>query len=622
MTKRVKNLILVVLSAGLLACLAFLCLLPTNKVVFADSYTTEELGDGNFRFEEGASLQFETDEGENITTRLGFKLFLDNPKFENLKDFARVNRYALDRMKNIYKHTFTVYRCNGDGSTSTPLMRVLILFDTLNKGTSDVYLRRWVAVKNLSYYNEKIEFITPQEEGSNPSDTYKDADVYDYIIENGYTLSDIPDVLDGSRFPNEKGLNWGGGITQKYIRLSINALSEYTSYYVRFDYEYQHCIKGGLLVFGGGDYETTKGTVESSVRSVYQILKNMDETDGLETVLGEYMGYNETIVSHARLIVDSMAKKEVTITYLKRIGKTPFAEKKEVKITVPVVDDQIKIDDVYAALNVSTLNCLDSNCNEFRYDANTGKYEAYYYKNVWLRSITTDGNYVDYFLDINQSFEDYYYQFVTASVFSEDLYEWVFSTQLLSKYPALSGYSQDDIYGYFGFVTVPQTYSANSIFVEMFNIETSKVGTIQTFKFEENLTFEAYEKLLTDYKYGWLEKAWNGIAGFVAGSKYPANYYMFFSEPGTKDAFIGEGGQEDAIEPDSAIGESVDKVVDGFKDKVDDVLQIGNNFWRTITSPFKTKGGAIAIVSIIAVAAVVIVIVKYNSKGAKPKKRK
>lgn len=71
-------------------------------------------------------------------------------------------------------------------------------------------------------------------------------------------------------------------------------------------------------------------------------------------------------------------------------------------------------------------------------------------------------------------------------------------------------------------------------------------------------------KLLNDYEYGWLAKAWNTVAGFVSGSNYPADHYFFYVDGQQDNVFIGNNGGDDAYDNGSAITNGVKNVVEGI----------------------------------------------------------
>ena len=232
---------------------------------------------------------------------------------------------------------------------------------------------------------------------------------------------------------------------------------------------------------------------------------------------------------------------------------------------VPVLQDTIYINDVESELGISLSKCLDSNAYCFQKETDTDGelYNLYYLKNIWLRSATVDGNYFDYFLDLNGSYKEIFRPFVETEILTNDVYEWIYSTQLINKFPALSNYRFNEVYGYFGLVVVPETYTLNSALAMMFNVETSKVGVISTFSFEQSLPFDAYNTLLTDYNYGFLSKPWSNVVGYYTGQERNATFYVIYSEPGTESALIGEGVQTDAENPVSVIEDKIYKPAGG-----------------------------------------------------------
>ena len=320
---------------------------------------------------------------------------------------------------------------------------------------------------------------------------------------------------------------------------------------------------------------------------------------------------------YANQILSVQNTQRVRIKYLEEIPGTPYATHKYDYVDVPVLQETIYISDVEEVLNKSLRKCLDSNayCFQKTTDSDGEVYQLYYLKNVWLRAATVDGNFYDYFLDINDSYKDIYRPYVEAEILSDDVYEWVFSTQMINKFPALQDYRFNEIYGYFGLVVVPETYTLNSALKTMFDVETSKIGVISNFVFERMLSYDGYQRLLGNYNYGFLSKAWSEIAGFVSGSEHRATYYLIYSEPGTENALIGEGGQTNAEEPGSVFQNEVAGPVFGI---------IGDA-WDGITGFFGGLAGNTKTILYIVLAVIVLIVgIKiYNSlKGNRRSKRK
>lgn len=154
------------------------------------------------------------------------------------------------------------------------------------------------------------------------------------------------------------------------------------------------------------------------------------------------------------------------------------------------------------------------------------------------------------------------------------MYEWFWSTMIV-KYPEISGIDDGDLYGYFGYTSVPYTYTLNQLIYELFDGSPNMDGVVRYFSYREDLDYDSYIKLLNDYQYGWLSKAWNTVAGFLSGSKYPADHYFFYCDGEEDNAFIGENGADDAYDNSSAL-----------VNKAEDVIEAVSTFFSTELSKY------------------------------------
>ena len=193
----------------------------------------------------------------------------------------------------------------------------------------------------------------------------------------------------------------------------------------------------------------------------------------------------------------------IKFEYLKRIDGTPFAEKVQTLINVPVYENHtIKLNDVKKALKCKQFGVMQSYCDTFEYDSETNTYKAVYYKSVYLNAKTVDGNSMNYYLDCNLSFQDYFGGFVGDGIIDSDLFEW-YLNKIHVTYAALDGYKADNIYGYWGVIIIPHGNDFNQLWADMFGNKTTFSGVLEKFMYTRNLKASEYNKLLRDYQYGW-----------------------------------------------------------------------------------------------------------------------
>lgn len=550
-----------------------LVLTKNNLVtVSADEATSYPLSDDIFSFERGASLD------KRDIQRIGFGLKLNNPAFET---------FSADDSRVYY---FTMYRVSADGVTSTPVVQYVFC-------RSGEYLLTFH--KNLSYYRDEVFSFSPVQ----TYDVYLPHTDSSYVIwknafsESDYILDEI--FLVNSNAPDFKTVT---NSTSKLLRFAVRVDDCYTNYFVRFNYEIRKFVKteryGFLWLKERKVFDTYSGTLDSSQRSVYQVLNNMNEAGALET---EFLDFPKSL-SYATEILGNEELKRIQVKYLTRIGTTPFATHNYAYVDVPVNSPTIPVDRVAAALCVKDFDVLGSSCYGFEYDTATDIYTAKYLKNVWLSAKTVDGNSANYFLDCNLSYKDYYYQMVLDDVFSNDLYEYIFS-QILNNFPEVKGYNYGSVYGYFGYVVIPNTYSLNALWAEMFDVNTTFQGVTVKYQYTELLKYSSYQRLLTEYQYTWLEKAWNGVAGFVTGGSWSADHYLFYAQIGVTETYIAENGADDIIDDNGLIRNEVEDGVTAIKTGVQSGL---NNFKDYISDKnsrlnlfFSIVGGALIVVVVV-----------------------
>ena len=297
--------------------------------------------------------------------------------------------------------------------------------------------------------------------------------------------------------------------------------------------------------------------------------------------------------------------RRVTIRYLERIGDSPFAKEVENEVYIPVyADNRIDVKDVCAALGYKAFGVMQSYCDRFDYQ--DGVYVAYYYKSVYFKPITVDGNSPkeNMYLDINNSFEDYYKPFVRSDgddqtkPFDQSTYEY-FWNKIHYNFPETANVKADELHGYWGMVALPETYSFNALWKELFGIDQTFEGVLEKIKVDQNLDWTAYDNLLKDYGYWWLERAWNTVVGFVAGMRYEADFYMLYVDSGVTEAFLADSGATDFNDDDGAFGNSVEGVIDWAGTIFDGFSDIG-----------KVVMLVIGIILLVIILAVVIFLVK------------
>ena len=454
-----------------------------------------------FAFENGASVV------KNDLNTLVFKLNLLKPEYEKGKVLW-------------YLQSFVVYECSSDSMTATPIADVVIS----HVCTGDIQ-EEAVFFKRFQYSDVKVG-IKQYLKGMDDNVGVSPVTFAVGYLNDGYDLISLRKGIGKSLFIN-------GGNS---LEIAIKGSSPYTRYFVR--------SASYLAMEGRNNY--IEETLDSSVVSVYDVLKNLSMSETLDS-----LGDKKT---EAENIVYNFSTQKVQIMYLKRVGTTPFATTARAYVDVPVAENEIRVADVKNALGLDTMAVMQSSCDYFKYDSAEDIYRAYYYKSVWLSAKTADGNNQDLYLDCNLSFKDFYEPLVRDGILpiGDDGYEYFFN-RMKYNFPELEGLKEHEVYGYFGYVALPKTYTFSQLFFEVFDASKANYkGTVDSICNLGMLSKESYSKLLNDYHYNFLSRVWNVSVGAFAG--YEAYHYSFYVDSGVLESFIAHNGAKDMQDNLSRLG--------------------------------------------------------------------
>lgn len=676
MTKRLKTTLLVFCTAVLIL---MTCLLTFPQFsVFADKPVESptvnlddsigangEIGNGNYNFyiSPGASIYDYTSSGVEgadegfadgvfaLKYRIGLKA--SSLKHANLLNYSDyINNWRNPKKNSLantyYEYKFTVYR-EVDADTSYALEEITVRIDYVGS-VSNPRLRKIILRKPLAVKSESLDvgygFIPIQEEY--PVHYAKEIRAYPYYspdmsygygenvaekwadyVSKGYEVLYWGEMSDGGLFAN---------YNEKYgyfAELVLDVQSPLQKYFIKFEYKY-NLLKEDRT-WRDDVYHTpnsAKGGCVSEHRSIREILIKAEELDELENLLSDF---GEGSLEVADGIINNVEKKEIRLRYLKQIKGTPFAEMVEERVTLNVVDgDTIYLDDIAEIMGKETLECLNSYAKTPKYNEDGNYFYLEYLDTVWLRCLTEDGNFKDFYFDINLSFKQTYDRFVKDGVLPNGLYEYLFNQMKLAYVDKngvslLAEKSFEDVYGYFGFVVAPETNSLNTAFHDMFGDGTKTTGVLGYFESETStLNSKQYNALLQEYGYSWLDKLWAGIFSNAEDlTNKSATYHLFYCDAYDRtDAVLGKGGQEkpsDGGAIDNAVGGMLEDVGDFIGGAWDDVMGGANTLWDTLMTPFKSS---INIVAFALVAVIVVVVAKKlgfkmpkRSGGSKKKKK-
>lgn len=536
---------------------------PTSDLV-------SELSDGNFSFSEGAS--FTVGEKEPYFNKLRFTLNLENPALENF----------FDNEKDEAVFSFTLYRkdLRDTDYFDTPLYKVAYMVDRKKAAVETLRMEYKLGYNEESFlqgkspisvsYSPTASGVSLENEELYNAETYEETQesVSELFGENCKLTGISSRVLNTNKPIIFKEINSNMEFPHLEIEVMLN--SPYTNYCVGFDYEYSNFLRTEkywswkeFKTLEKDVHEVTEGNIKSSARSIAQTLRNAQESEAFDYIFNDMP--NER--AEAETIISTSISKEVQIDYLTQIKGTPFAQRVSKTIKVPVYEGigstEVKTDDIKSVLG--EIACMNSHVERFEHLGDY-KFKAIYHKSIWLYAKTADGNRADYFLDINNSYHEQYQRLVDDGIVQEGLYSYVLN-EIKKKYPEMVGIPAEDLYGFFGFVSVPDTYTFDSLWNELFDKPTEFKGIVYNFKYGGTLSHAAYTKLLQEYGYGWLETVWNNVWTTLDGKN--ANHFVFFADPNENEAGISDSGSLNPDDEDGAGKNELDDKNEELKDNLE-----------------------------------------------------
>lgn len=580
----------------------------------------EKLSDDNFAFFKGASVSNLTNEdGSHRFNYMSYVLQLKNAAIRNQSD---------DKDKSTY--TFSLYRQTSSG-LDYPIAKFKIV------RTNGIVL---MLKKSITEFDGYIEFAPLQAQGINAAvvapEAYKTAT--DEFLKDGWELQYA--LANHHNCKITQDIVWDDDIDDYYelphlrfvVKTPDGIDSMAVKYFVEFDYEIKDYVgqkkkSGWVWVWESkweDDIRTKKGKLYTSIRSPKEILQNMKNAGALEEEFPD-----EDLRNQAEEVLGLVVKKRITVAYLEQIGNTPFArrveESFEMYVSNGVTDlTELSSSSILEGLNKATLLCLGSFVEKFVKDeTRQNYYVAQYYKGVYLSAYTNGGQSADpnsstgsqYFLDINLSYDDYYGKLVDDGIISEEMYSVVYNQDILGKYPELEIYGSEDLYGYFGYIVIPTTYSLMDVWGEIFSIKTSIGGVCVAFDWEDKITLSAYNKLTTDYGYHWILRTLSGIAGFITPSGYTVDHYIFYADnAASEDVWIGQNGAVDSEDQTPSFNKTVEQQTLELMQSTMDFLN--NNTAAQTLTPWESRGFRVTIAILTVGAMVVCSVYVYVRYGA------
>lgn len=635
MTKKLKGFLITIFSAVMILSALFVFALTPRTSARADGealtpntiisklgYETKE---GGFSFDTGADIMktsFHVDEYEqhfyfNMLQAKHANLF----KYPNSTDDKNDNLDSFGQcIKEEFAYKFTLLRgttSEKTGSKADVVLEYYIIFGTGTQNTPIVILERDVEVNP----EEDMTFANINTgngfEYDNTTSAIKSIEYLGLKSETGFDLRMLSGTA-GGLFEN----------TAEPIVIILSGINPAMKYSIRFDYVYHNSDYSGITGATYNDIQTDS-CKSQEVSFIDVLTKAKNSTGGLEA----FFDGDTELAEKAESLIAGVNYEDVTIIHQKRIKGTPFAEKVETVMSVPVWGTvgqrYVELNDVRAVFGNEGLETLNASIQEIkRIDDET--FEIEYHYSGWLRLVNNDGKFVDVFASMNESFEGYFYQYVQKEAMSRAAYSYIFQ-ELIREYPALNDYSTrlGDVYGLWGMLVLPNTYTLDDLAAEFFQPRITSGEHVTMFTFTHGLTYEEYQQLQANFEYGWVASAWNTVAGFVAGETCQATYHIVYLNPEQPQSWLdlrGDIKDEDDMNdiPDGGIiGGTITDItgaIGGFFGVIVDgatgiIGGIGDLFSGMSSSPLGLVG-----LALIAVAVIVIIrLIKNGTFGGKRK---
>ena len=561
---------------------------PANDVIEASAasrpYDDLEITNGYYQFDTGAAIQTVSKTGsEQAFADLRFTFEVPQKahfKFDNDSDYATytftIVREDTDKKSDqVPVYEVKMYACKGILAVGH---KQLI---TSNTSISDTVMRdNSVSLsptqKSDSYmlyeYEDDGVYFTGTLEGKKYNHEYytdngvEDASASAYNLE-GYNLDYV--MAHSSTTPF---FTTTSNVEYPTLYLKLNTNSMFAEYFVVCNVDFYDYVKTDEK-WSWEEFKTVKkavynetllnmATIRSETRSCYQVLKNIEAAGALEHEFTD-----ETTLGIVNDILNNTVEETITVKYLKQLGDTPFAVATESKITVPVYNDMTFYDDVCTALGVKSLNCMGATVSHFKRNS-FNVYEPVYLSSVKMKALTEDGDFDDYYIDLGQTFNEFVDevsgQTQGKEVFDPGLFSYVVN-EIHKLYPATEGYSADELYGFWGFMVIPETYSTNTIWATFFQIDSTTTGVPRCYEAISTMTISEYWDSMGDYNKSWWQRITHIVKSFVANQgDWRAKYVIYYTNPDISEATFDESGGDGDGTSSGAIIESVKDVLSGI----------------------------------------------------------
>lgn len=538
---------------------------------------------GPFSFEPGAALYMQNDK------RLGFTINLTRTEETwKIAESQKTGKYG-----GIYRYKFYLVRENGN-QKETDLSVTTYVFQNA-RPTAKTYRGSAILDKDKYDTTEDVIQVPTKDFSEIPYafDWGQESTEKIYSLKSQGTDPFGDDYVES--LPEFK---------QKYhmkVYFDLEKLGVYTSYRVYFSYEYVPIVEKTenqdwflWIHWGNGTYNYAFGEPESYLiksdeRSYYQVLNNLTNAGAFDPESESDSELQPT--SNLREFWIKLLNDEgnaVNIEYLVNIEGTPFAHKERAQITMRTTNVEgstLMPDDVAAALGEDNIFFNSAPVETFIYDSSKSAYVAKYYNFVNLKAVTTEGQTMNYYLNPNMSFREFYFSFVIGEdpVITSDCYSYMIGA-LKGDYPQLAAYQDTEIYGFWGYVVIPRTHLFSDLFASIQNKDTAFNGIYKHYEQDGNLSLGAYNRLLgEEYGYGWLQIVFSDlISSISAGGNFDVKHYFVYADGQYTKSSINQTGSADVDDSTSVLNQDMQAAAKIAMTTIDNVNKVVQNTLSTV----------------------------------------
>jgi len=266
----------------------------------------------------------------------------------------------------------------------------------------------------------------------------------------------------------------------------------------------------------------------------------------------------------------------IVLEYLERIPDTPFAELKTYKMNFPFtyaestkgaisVTEGLDIPTLLNKLKLKSFGVLQSYVKEITYKSRSNgvfTFRAKYFDTYYLNAKTSDGCFDNFYIGCNESFKTFFNRELGLGLFTQNDLD-VFSNSIYAAYAEQLGtYQLDEIYGYWSFVGIPQSYTWNGFFNDIGG-GTFMSPNIFSMTFLHHIDYSKYVDLNSEFGMSFFYQFMNLYGNFFSKSVPECYCYLSFLDGGDVEILITQNGSTSLEDNSGAMINEAEDFIEG-----------------------------------------------------------